>query len=158
MKKIIFILIFLNISACSGYKPIFSSSNLEFKLNDYSISGDKKIGNQIYSKLYNVSKTTEKSPNAKNISILINSKKNKNPTSKDKAGKVLSYKIDIIVNIIVRDLVTNNKILSENFNSSLSYKVQAQHSETIRLENKSIENIVDRIYQDFIIKLSESFL
>ena len=28
----------------------------------------------------------------------------------------------------------------------------------LRRKNKSIENIVDRIYQDFIIKLSESFL
>tara|TARA_B100000029_G_scaffold514409_1_gene617116 strand:- start:1385 stop:1861 length:477 start_codon:yes stop_codon:yes gene_type:complete len=158
MKKIIFLLIFLSIGACSGYKPIFSSSNINFTLNNYSISGDKKIGNQIYSKLYKISKSSKNSPDTKNISIIINSQKDKNPTSKDKTGKVLAYKINILADITVKDLETNNEILSEKFNSSLSYKVQNQHSETIKLENKSIENIVDRIYQDFIIKLSESFL
>ena len=55
MKKISYLLISLifliNIGACTGYKPIFSSSNLEFKITDYSILGDKKLGNKIYSKL-----------------------------------------------------------------------------------------------------------
>ena len=59
MKKISYLLISLifliNISACTGYKPIFGSSNLEFKIADYSISGDKKLGNKIYVKLYSLS-------------------------------------------------------------------------------------------------------
>ena len=63
MKKISYLLISLfllvNIVACAGYKPIFSSSNLEFKIADYSIIGDKKLGNQIYSKLYNLSKSNK---------------------------------------------------------------------------------------------------
>ena len=70
MKKISHILISLifliNISACAGYKPIFSSSNLEFKITDYSILGDKKLGNRIYSKLYNLSKSTENTPKEQN--------------------------------------------------------------------------------------------
>ena len=45
MKKIFYLLISLilliNISACTGYEPIFSSTNLKFKIADYSISGDK---------------------------------------------------------------------------------------------------------------------
>ena len=59
MKKIYYYLILLvfltNISACAGYKPIFGSTNLEFKIADYEITGNKKIGNQIYSRLYNLS-------------------------------------------------------------------------------------------------------
>ena len=59
MKKISYLLISLifliNIGACTGYKPIFSSSNLKFKIADYSISGDKNLGTQIYNKLYNIS-------------------------------------------------------------------------------------------------------
>ena len=73
MKKISYLLIWLifliNISACTGYKPIFGSSNLEFKIVDYSISGDKTLGNQIYSKLYNFSKSNENATGAKNIYI-----------------------------------------------------------------------------------------
>ena len=71
MKKISYLLIALifliNISACAGYKPIFGSSNLEFEIADYSISGDKKLGNKIYVKLYNLSQTTKKTSNIKNI-------------------------------------------------------------------------------------------
>ena len=60
MKKIsyfIISLIFLmNTIACTGYKPIFSSSNYNFSISDHSISGNKKIGYQIYSKLYSIVK------------------------------------------------------------------------------------------------------
>ena len=61
MKKISYLLIWLvfllNISSCTGYKPIFGTSNLEFRIAlDYSISGDKGLGNKIYSRLYDFSK------------------------------------------------------------------------------------------------------
>ena len=54
--------------------------------------------------------------------------------------------------------MTNNEILNENFVSSLSYKVQDQHSDTIKLEKRSIENLLDKTYQDLLIKLSENIL
>ena len=63
MKKIscllISLILLVNIGACTGYKPIFSSSNLGFKIADYSITGDKKLGNKIYSKLYSLSQATK---------------------------------------------------------------------------------------------------
>jgi len=33
--------------------------------------------------------------------------------------------------------------------------VQDQYSETLKLENKSIENLIDKTYKEFLIKLSE---
>ena len=160
MKKISYLLIWLifliNISACTGYKPIFGSSNLEFKIADYSISGDKKLGNQIYSRLYNLSQSTKYNSDAKNIYILINALKNKNATAKNSAGKILGYKINLSTRITVKDVVTGNQIFDENFVSSASYKVQNQYSETVKLENRSIENLINKIYQDLLIKLSEN--
>ena len=160
MKKISYLLIslilLLNISACTGYKPIFSSSNIEFKITDYSITGDKKLGNQIYSKLYNLSQTTRNTSEVKNIYILINVLKEKNATTKNSAGKILAYKINLSTTVIVKNFTTGNQILNENFASSSSYKVQDKHSETIRLENRAIENLINKIYQDLLIKLSEN--
>jgi len=53
MKKITFLIISLflliYINACAGYKPIFASSDFQFKIADYSINGNKKLGNKIYS-------------------------------------------------------------------------------------------------------------
>ena len=43
-KKLYFFTVFfliLSISGCTGYKPIFSSSNTKFKITDYEITGDK---------------------------------------------------------------------------------------------------------------------
>ena len=61
MKKItshiVLFILFILINSCAGYKPIFTSSNLQFEIADYSIGGDEKLGNQIYSKLYNFSKS-----------------------------------------------------------------------------------------------------
>lgn len=162
MKKISYLLISLfllvNIVACAGYKPIFSSSNLEFKIADYSIIGDKKLGNQIYSKLYNLSQSAGNTSTTKNIYVLINVLKDKNATSKNSAGKILAYKINLSTTVTIKDFVTDNQILNERFVSSSSYKVQDQYSETVKLENKSIENLINKTFQDLLIKLSESIL
>ena len=75
MKKIFYLLVplilLINITACSGYKPIFDSSNLEFKIADYSILGDRELGKKIYSKLYNLFQSNENNSTAKNIYIVI---------------------------------------------------------------------------------------
>ena len=53
MKKIAYsiflfiLLIFIN--GCAGYEPIFGSTNLQFEIADYSIEGNKILGNKIYS-------------------------------------------------------------------------------------------------------------
>ena len=162
MKKIssllISFIILINVSSCSGYKPIFGSSNLEFKIADYSIVGDKKLGNQIYSRLYNLSRSNKNTSQVKNIYILINTSKDKNATAKNTAGKILAYKINLSTTITVKDFITGDQILNENFIFSSSYKVQTQHSETIRLENRSIENLINETYQNLLIKLSENIL
>ena len=162
MKKISYLLISLifliNISACTGYKPIFGSSNLEFKIVDYSISGDKRLGNQIYSRLYNASKSTENVTGSKNIYILINSSQNKNVTAKNSAGKILGYRVSLSTTITVKDLMTGNEILNETFFYSSTYKTQDEFFETKKIENQIVENLINRTYQNLLIKLSEKLL
>ena len=162
MKKILYLLIsfiiLINIGACAGYEPIFGSSNLEFKISDYSISGDKKLGNQIYSKLYNLSRTTKKTSETKNIYLLINVSKVKKATAKDSAGKILGYRINLSTTITIKDMMTGNEILHENFSVSSVFKAQDQYSETIKLEKQTTQNLINNIYQDFLIKFSANLL
>ena len=116
MKKITYLiftfvlLIFIN--GCTGYNPIFGSENLQFKIADYSIEGNKILGNKIYSKLYSLSKSVKDNQNVKNIGFLINTSKNKVATSKNSAGKILKYKITLNTDVIVTDFIT---ILSSEF-------------------------------------------
>ena len=162
MKKITSIIVlyilFICINSCAGYKPIFGSSNLQFEIADYSIGGDKKLGNQIYSKLYNFSKSNKNQENITKIYITINVSEEKNATIKDSAGKILEYKINLNTAVMVKNYLTNDKILDSKFSLSSSYKVQDQYSETIKLENKSIANLVNLTYQELLIKLSENIL
>ena len=107
MKKItsliILFVLFININGCSGYKPIFSSSNFKFEIADYLIEGDKKLGNQIYSKLSNLTRSNENQGEIKSIYITIKTLKEKNATAKDSTGKILEYKMNLNTQIIVRN-------------------------------------------------------
>ena len=159
MKKITYLIISLIllifINACSGYKPIFGTSNLQFEIVDHSIIGDKKLGNQIYSKLYNLSNSNKNNPEAQNIHISIEVLKDKIPTVKNSTGKILEYEINLDTNIIIKDFLTEQSILNQSFNYSIPYKVQDAHSDTLKLENKNIDNLIDKTYQDALVQISE---
>ena len=85
------ILVFF-LSQCSGYKPIFKSENLDFKINSYSMEGERLISKSIYSKLNLLSKSSK---NKKKVDLLISSSKSKTALSRDGTGKILSYRITI---------------------------------------------------------------
>ena len=158
MKKITYLtisfILLIGINACAGYKPIFSTSNLQFEISDYSIKGDKSLGKKIYTKLYNLSQSNKNNTAVKNINISIEVSKDKTVKVKNSAGKILEYKISLNTNIEIKDYFTNDQILSHNFNYSSSYKTQDQFSDSLRLENKTIENILDKTYQDLLIEMT----
>jgi len=159
MKKkyyiILSILLLTFITSCVGYEPIFSSTNLKFKISKHLIEGDKILGNKIYSKLYNASITEKQDQDIKELDIFIKVLKNKNETSKDSSGKILEYKITLNTVILVKDFRTKNTLLNQIFISSLTYKVQNQYSKTLDLENQTNQNLIDKTYQELLIKLSE---
>ena len=158
MKKIAYltllIILSISIKSCSGYKPIFSTSNLNFNIQSYSIEGNRRLGNNIYSKLHNLSKAQKNKENLKNIDLYINVLDSKESTSKDTAGKILEYKISIRVEIKINDSTNSKKILNEIFTSSTSYKTQSEYSQTLKLEEKSLDNLLNSTYQKVLIKLS----
>jgi len=159
MKKIINLVFLLtlviSINQCSGYKPIFESSSINFQISNYLIEGNKILGNKIYAKLLNLS-TNKKE--AINIDIIINISKSKNATSKDSAGKILGYKITLSSKIIVKDFKNSNELVNHTFVSTQSYKIQDQYSDTLALENQSIESLINKTYQELLIKLSENII
>ena len=152
-----FILLIL-FNSCSGYKPIFSSTNLDFAIGNYSIQGNKLLGNKIYSQLYTLSQSNKNNQNKRSIDLLIDSSKHKVALSKNSAGKILSYKITLNTKIEVNDYLTNKIILHNTFTSSLTYKTQNQYSKTIELEKKTINNLIEKTYQDLLILLTQNFL
>ena len=159
MKKIAYpifsliLLIFIN--GCAGYEPIYSSTNLQFKIADYSILGNKILGNKIYSKLYSLSNKKD-DQNLRSVDLVINISKDKNATVKDSTGKTLEYKITLNTDVKVTDFITNDKILNQIFISSLTYKVQNKYSDTVNLENQIIENLLNKTYQELVTRLAQN--
>jgi hypothetical protein len=162
MKKIFCIIsiwiscILLN--SCVGYEPIFSSTALQFKIAKYSLNGNEQLSNQIYKKLKMISDSESEGNNTKEINISIQVFKNKKTTAKNTSGKILEYRIELKANILVKDFISNEVILEHTFDSFSSYKVQDQHSETIKLENKTTEDLVNKVFDDLLIKLSENII
>ena len=160
MKKIFYltfiISLFIFVNDCSGYKPIFGSTSLQFEISNYDIEGDKILGNKLYSKLSNLSKSKKVNPDTKNLDLLINVSKTKSTTSKNSSGKILEYKINLNTKIKITDFITGKKLLEQNFNSSLNYKIQDQYYDTMKLENQTIENLLNKTLQEILINLSKN--
>jgi len=160
MKKVIYpifsFILLLFINGCAGYEPIFGSTNLQFEIADYSIEGNKILGNKIYSKLYSLSKSKKDDQNLRRVDLVIKVSKDKNVTTKDGAGKILQYKITLNTDIKVTDFITKDKILNQIFVSSLTYKVQDKYSDTVDLENRSIEDLLNKTYQELVTRLAQN--
>ena len=65
------------------------------------------------------------------------------------------YKINLNTQVIIRNYLTDENILDHNFILSTSYKAQEQYSETKNLEARSIENLLNRTYQEILTTLAE---
>jgi len=160
MKKVIYpifsFILLLFINGCAGYEPIFGSTNLQFEIADYSIEGNKILGNKIYSKLYSLSKSKKDDQNLRRVDLVIKVSKDKNATAKNSAGKILEYKITLNTDVEVTDFITKDKILNQIFVSSLTYKVQDKYSDTVDLENRSIEDLLNKTYQELVTRLAQN--
>ena len=159
MKKLTYLIIsiiFLNlINACAGYKPIYTTKNLQFKIVDYSIKSNNKLGRQIYYKLHNLFESSNNNADVQSITITIDIQKDKEAGAKDSAGKILEYKIILNSNIVINDYLTNDEILNQDYSYSSTYKVQNLFSDTIESENKSIDDLINQTYQNLLIQISQ---
>ena len=116
------------------------------------------MGNKLYSKLDVLSNAKNNEEKVRNIVLIIEVTKLKSPTSKDSSGKILEYKINLNTEIEAKDYVTNKSILKQNFNSSLNYKIQSIYSDTLTLEGKTIDDLIDKTYQDILFNLSKNII
>ena len=162
MKKVTYpifsFILLIVMNGCVGYEPIFGTTNLQFEIVDYSIEGNKILGKKIYTKLYSLSKSKKDDQNLRSVDLIIKVSKDKIATAKNSAGKILEYKITLNTDVTVTDFLTKNKILSQIFISSLTYRAQNKYSDTVNLENKSIENLLNKTYQELVIRLAQSII
>ena len=77
---------------CSGYKPIYSKKEQNFKLGKIETFGNEKLNKIILRNIKSTEKTNKK--NAKIFNLEINTKLEKNVKSKDTKGNPNKFEIN----------------------------------------------------------------
>ena len=111
-KRTILIFSFLLLLNHCGYTPVFVMKNSAFEISKFEIPGDEKIANSILQKLKSLQNTSGENLNL--IFISINALRNKKDLVKNVSGKVISYQIEIILNIESKNITTNELIYVGN--------------------------------------------
>ena len=147
MKKFLIILL-LFVSNC-GYQPLYvDTGNEEFIFQEVNLEGDKKINRKIISAL----NITESSDNANFNELLLDSKKSKQITSKNSKGEVISYKMSIETNLVIKD--KDGKIRSKIFIVDFSYNTKDNKFDLAEYETQIQNNLVKQIIENMIIYIN----
>ena len=137
-KTILILLIFLNYGC--GYKIANNSENYNFKINNYEVSGEKKINNLLERNFIRF-QNSENSPII--FDLISNSKMMKSTTSKDSSGNILTYKLEILVEL---EVFENNDLLNKiSFTENTDYNNVDSKFELKQYEDILLQNLTDQI-------------
>lgn len=150
MKKIknisVFLFILAFIHGC-GFKPIYSTNNLNLKLNNINFENNK-LNNQINRSLRSFS-----SPQGLKIyDINFETKKEKRVASKNSKGNTETYEIKIDLNM---SIVTDTKNFNKNFIKKVRYNNNDNKYELKQYEIEIEKQIVADLIEEIIIFFSE---
>lgn len=134
IRYITFLLLIFTLSC--GYKAVNNLESFNFAISKYELSGDKKI-NYILDR--NFKRFQSNKNNEINYKILAESKKNISALSKDIAGKILSYNIEIIIKL---EIFRDQKLVDD-----ISFKKNTNYDNlSSKFELKQYENILLKIW------------
>ena len=148
LRKILFIIISLNLLNHCEYKPVYSDQNkVNNKIIITSFTGDKNINNLIVANIKKKSK--ERSDEIVNISF--NTEYAKNILARNNAGTITDYQVNVITKFIIEK--DNN---SENFsvNEKFNFQKMTDKYEEKNYEKTIKENLARSISQKLILRLA----
>ena len=145
--KFTLVFLFLILASC-GYKPLYSSKNINFSINELNITGPQKIRNGLKNNL-NIFLNQKNKSEIYNINIKSSSLKS--IISKDEQGDPSMYSIKLEINMEILD---NEKIIArKNFIETFDYKNQTNLFNLKKYEDNIIDNLSEKIYQKIILYL-----
>tara|TARA_B100001093_G_scaffold478193_1_gene506129 strand:- start:638 stop:1096 length:459 start_codon:yes stop_codon:yes gene_type:complete len=141
IRYITFLLLIFTLSC--GYKAVNNLESFNFAISKYELSGDKKI-NYILDR--NFKRFQSNKNNEINYKILAESKKNISALSKDIAGKILSYNIEIIIKL---EIFRDQKLVDDiSFKKNTNYDNLSSKFELKQYENILLKDLVEEITID----------
>ena len=145
MRIIIYSIIFLILSGC-GFKIVDQSENQKYKIKETEFKGEKRINYFLKNKL--LKKSNNENFNDE-ITLIVNTKKNKIIKEKNIKNEITKYEISITSNIVAK--LAENNTYEFSVSSNGDYSVSEQNSITINNEKKLIK-ILSQDLADKIIK------
>ena len=148
MKKICLLVLVLFLTNCSGYKPIFSTKDVNFFIDQVIITDNDKISYKIKKKLKTYS---SENTNKIKINLNINSSKEIKVISKDNKGDALMFNLIInsSIEILSNDVVQKKYKFTEKF----TFKNQTNKFELEQYKRSLEDELIDKIFEKLILNL-----
>tara|TARA_B100001996_G_scaffold372510_1_gene348976 strand:- start:549 stop:1010 length:462 start_codon:yes stop_codon:yes gene_type:complete len=149
IKKIFFIIIIFSfLFQCSGYKPIYSKKEQNFKLGKIETIGNEKLNKIILRNIKNIGKENN---NTNILNLEIETKLEKNIKSKDAKGNPNKFEIIIFTNLTINKNTDNS--LKKSFYISNIYNAFESEFEQNKYEKTIEKTLISKISQKLIIYL-----
>ena len=148
LKKIFFIILFLNLLNHCDYKPVYSQQNkVNYKIIITSFTGDKEINDLISTTL----KRNSKINSNKILNISFDTKYMKSSLARNTAGTITDYQANVITEFTIEK--ENN---SENFsvNEKFNFPKMTDKYEEKNYEQTIKKNLANSISQKLILRLA----
>ena len=148
MKKIYLLVLVLFLTNCSGYKPIFSTKDVNFFIDKIIITDNDKISYKIKKKLKPYS---SENTNKIKINLNINSSKEIKIIAKDNKGDALMFNLIInsSIEILSNDIIEKKYKFVEKF----TFKNQANKFELEQYKRSLEDELIDKIFEKLILNL-----
>ena len=150
-KKIFFVILVLSFLQSCGYQPLLSSKNQKFSIVNINIYGDKKLART----LGNYFTEIENADN--NLILEITADKKKLVSNRTSIGASSEYTVTIIFNVKVTSETNNKVIFTQDFTNTNSFKTSKVHLDTLRRENKIVDNTIKDIAEQISKRLNVIF-
>ena len=148
LRKIFFIILFLNLLNHCDYKPVYSSQNkVNYKILITNFSGDKDINNLIATNL----KKTSKEKSEEILEIIFDTKYIKNVLAKNSAGSITDYQIDVVTLFTIKKDNNNESFL---VNEKFNFQKMSDKYEEKKYERNIKKNLANSISQKLILRLA----
>ena len=147
MKKTIIFFIFILLSNCSGYSPIFSSKQINFYIEEITVTEDNKLIRKIVKNLKPYTVRNDK----KKIKLILDLKLNETVILRDEKGDVASQEIKMILN--AKSILPNEEKRKFQFEEKFVINNQSNKFELNQYKNSIRSTMIDKIYEDLILKL-----
>ena len=147
MKHLFFLVFLLLLTNCFGYKPIFSSSNINYNIKDVKNLTQDKVTNYIVRKL----KSYKSDDKKEDISLEISSSSNERVLSKDTKGDPIIFEMNIIVDVKLSLQGQNDKYFQ--FKENFSYNNRSNKFDLKLYKDNLQKNIAEKISKNIVLKI-----